>query len=331
MTSVASSSRSPAPVAGGAAPGKKRKVSNKSQLVSQVLAMAKEHEAKGGVPKETVEREFAKVGCSVEDTLGVLNEALARNKVVVHCNIHGSMLFRLQTAEELKDAAKLQGLTAEERLVYQEIGNAKEAGASTKDLRSKTSLPAPALTKALKQLETRKLVKQVKSVSAKNKKIYMLFELEPGKEITGGTWYSDQQEFDHELIQQLREAAMLYIGKHQQVTLAAVHDFISGSGLLNGKPLEQSDIESVLDMLVSDAKIESDKQLTAARSERGGVIEEKLYRMRPAFWFIDHEVRSYTTVPSCRCLVCMGQATDPTRCCPAMTAWLERSYAMGAN
>lgn len=330
MTSVAGSSKSPAPSAGGTAPGKKRKVSNKGQLVNQVLAMAKEHEAKGGVPKEVVEKEFAKVGCSIEDTLGVLNEALSRNKVVVHVNMHGNMLFRLQTAQELKDAAKLQGLTAEERLVYQEIGNAKEAGASTKDLRSKTSLPAPALTKALKQLETRKLVKQVKSVSAKNKKIYLLYELEPGKEITGGTWYSDQQEFDHELIHQLREMAMKYIGQNQQVSLSQVHDFINNSGLLNGKPLEQSDIESVLDMLVSDAKIESDMQLTG-RIERGGVIEEKLYRMRPAFWFIDHEVRSYTTVPSCRCLVCMGEASDPTRSCPAMTAWLERSYAMGAN
>ena len=126
MTSVASSSKSPAPVAGGAAPGKKRKVSNKAQLVSQVLAMAKEHEAKGGVPKETVEREFAKLGCGMEDTLGVLNEALARNKVVVHCNMHGNMLFRLQTAEEqqidlLKDLqksfktmdAQLQRLSAE--------------------------------------------------------------------------------------------------------------------------------------------------------------------------------------------------------------------------
>ena len=39
----------------------------------------------------------------------------------------------------------------------------------------------------------------------------MLFELEPGKEITGGTWYSDQQEFDHALINALREA-----GQHGQ-------------------------------------------------------------------------------------------------------------------
>ena len=165
MTSIASSSKSPAPVAAG------KKRSGKGQLVNQVLAMAKEHEAKGGVTKEEVEAAFAKLGCSTEDTLGVLNEALSRNKVVVHCNVHGSMLFRLQTAEELKDVAKLQGLTAEERLVYQEIGKAKEAGAPTKDLRGKTMLPAPALTKALKALETRRLVKQVKSVSAKNKKV----------------------------------------------------------------------------------------------------------------------------------------------------------------
>jgi hypothetical protein len=44
----------------------------------------------------------------------------------------------------------------------------------------------------LKTLETRKLVKPVKSHAAKNKKMYLLYNLEASKEITGGTFYSGQ-------------------------------------------------------------------------------------------------------------------------------------------
>jgi DNA-directed RNA polymerase III subunit RPC6 len=41
----------------------------------------------------------------------------------------------------------------------------------------------------LKALEQRKLVKAVKSVANGNRKVYMLFELEPSREITGGAWH----------------------------------------------------------------------------------------------------------------------------------------------
>ena len=47
---------------------------------------------------------------------------------------------------------------------------------------------APQINKCLKALEHRKLVKAVKSVANGNRKVYMLFELEPSREITGGAW-----------------------------------------------------------------------------------------------------------------------------------------------
>ena len=45
------------------------------------------------------------------------------------------------------------------------------------------------INKCLKSLEQRKLIKAVKSVASSNRKVYMLFELEPSREITGGAWY----------------------------------------------------------------------------------------------------------------------------------------------
>ena len=40
----------------------------------------------------------------------------------------------------------------------------------------------------MKTLEGRGLVKNVKSVQHANRKVYMLAELEPAREITGGAW-----------------------------------------------------------------------------------------------------------------------------------------------
>lgn len=62
-------------------------------------------------------------------------------------------------------------------------------GLWTKDMKMRTNLPQPHITKILKTLENRKLVKSVKSVSNPGRKVFMLFELEPSRELTGGAWW----------------------------------------------------------------------------------------------------------------------------------------------
>lgn len=47
----------------------------------------------------------------------------------------------------------------------------------------------------LKALETRGLVKSVRSVANGSRKVYMLRGLEPAREVTGGAWYTGH-EFD---------------------------------------------------------------------------------------------------------------------------------------
>ena len=61
-------------------------------------------------------------------------------------------------------------------------------GLWTKDMKHKTNLQQTQVTKILKQLESRNLVKAIKPVNQPSKKFYMLFDLEPAREITGGAW-----------------------------------------------------------------------------------------------------------------------------------------------
>ena len=76
------------------------------------------------------------------------------------------------------------------------------------------------INKCLKSLEQRKLVKAVKSVANGNRKVYMLFELEPSREITGGAWYTGH-EYDSEFIAVLRQECHKYIKREKRATLGA--------------------------------------------------------------------------------------------------------------
>jgi len=83
-------------------------------------------------------------------------------------------------------------------------------GAWTRDIKNSTNIPQTMLAKTLKTLEQRNLIKSVRSVSSKSKKLFMLYDLMPAKEITGGPWYTDQ-EFDHEFIQELSRFIVQFV------------------------------------------------------------------------------------------------------------------------
>lgn len=109
-------------------------------------------------------------------------------------------------SEEL--ASKLQGLTAEEAAVLNLIEKTGNAGLWVRNLKLSTKLQLTALNKILKKLEKAKLIKAVKSIAFKNRRMYMAFDVEPAKEVTGGIWYSEQA-LDDDFIDSMREAIVL--------------------------------------------------------------------------------------------------------------------------
>lgn len=75
----------------------------------------------------------------------------------------------------------------------------------------RSNIAPPKIDQILKTLDSRKIIKAVKSVVNKNKKVYMLYELEPSKELTGGAWYTDQQ-FDAEFTEILTQGVRISCG-----------------------------------------------------------------------------------------------------------------------
>ena len=184
------------------------------------------------------------------------------------------------------NADRFKGLGSEEMLVYQLIQQSGNTGMWTKDMKFHSNLQQPQITKILKTLESRKLIKSVKSVTGGNRKVYMLYELEPSRELTGGAWYTEH-EFDSEFIEALREACLRFIEKQGDATLEEIATFIQSRGFSKVE-LRQEDILSIVNTLLFDGRV------TAVEDE------EDVDHFRPAILSIPKS-SAFTSMP---CGVC---------------------------
>ncbi|XP_009080151.1 PREDICTED: DNA-directed RNA polymerase III subunit RPC6, partial [Acanthisitta chloris] len=75
---------------------------------------------------------------------------------------------------------------------------------------ARSNLPLTEINKILKNLESKKLIKAVKSVAASKKKVYMLYNLQPDRSVTGGAWYSDQ-DFESEFVEVLNQQCFKFL------------------------------------------------------------------------------------------------------------------------
>ncbi|EFX62917.1 hypothetical protein DAPPUDRAFT_130662 [Daphnia pulex] len=201
--------------------------------------------------------------------VNTLNRLLSQEKV---------NMFQAPGTKELfwclkqQPASKLKGVDSEEKIVMRIIEEAGNKGIWNRDIRTKSSLNQTTLNKILKALEGKKLIKSVSSVSAAKKKVYMLFNLQPDRSVTGGSWYSDN-EFESELVDILNQQCYRIL---QQKSEAAKQKSMDGpfvvrnSSFLSSKEICQiisdmkivkfnltvEDIETILDTLIYDGKIE---------------------------------------------------------------------------
>ncbi|CCI41840.1 hypothetical protein ABG067_005898 [Albugo candida] len=153
-----------------------------------------------------------------------------------------------------EEAERLRGLTVEQRVILGEIERAGNKGIWTRDIKMQSNIAQQVVVKTLHLLESRQLIKSVKSISSKNKKLYMLFDLVPSTEITGGPWYNEQ-EFDHVFINTLSTFVYEVIKASGMSTLKAITDKVHASGI-SKVALGSEEIRSILQTLIYDGRIE---------------------------------------------------------------------------
>jgi len=224
------------------------------ELESRLLEMLKA-EPDGLTDAQITEAFGAK---AYKQLVPVINDLSSRNRInFVNLGTGKGVLF---TFVDDQIAQKLGGLTTEMMMVYEEIKQVGNNGIWNREIKQNTNIQQQILSKALKELERRMLIKSVKSIHQKTKKIWMLYDLTPSTALTGGPWYTDN-EFDHEFVNeiarlvenQIREA---WTEDGNPTSLQMVEEKVKTSGV-SQEQLSSEHIKQILDRLVFDTKIET--------------------------------------------------------------------------
>lgn len=97
-----------------------------------------------------------------------------------------------------------------ERLIYGLIDETGGEGIWSKTLKTKAGVHDSIMKQALKALEARGLIKDLKSVKYPARKMYMRADAMPSQEATGGSWFTDG-ELDEDFISTLLQVLYQYI------------------------------------------------------------------------------------------------------------------------
>ncbi|KAL9093053.1 MAG: hypothetical protein Q9165_004191 [Trypethelium subeluteriae] len=128
----------------------------------------------------------------------------------------GEVCYKVRSREE---AARLISLTFDERTIYNYIAESRTNGCWVKSLQNKTNFHLANLGKLIKSLENKRLIKSIKNVKFPTRRVYMLSDLSPSEDITGGPWFSDA-ELDVDLVDALATLAIKFVSDRSWGTTA---------------------------------------------------------------------------------------------------------------
>jgi DNA-directed RNA polymerase III subunit RPC6 len=95
-------------------------------------------------------------------------------------------------------------------MVYALIDEAGSEGIWSKTIKSKTQMHDTTMRLALKNLETKRLITDMKTVEHPTRKMYIKTSIRPSDRATGGPWYTDG-EMDEDFIEALATVLVNYI------------------------------------------------------------------------------------------------------------------------
>ena len=257
--------------------------STKEIIKERFIALLSEPQYKNGAPNKVIQEKFKdpeEQKCLVD----AINELSRDSRLHMSKSGVDNQLFYTLVADEV--AQKYQGLNVSDRLVLQVIEKAGNKGIWTKEIKMQTNIHAQLLNKIFKHLEQRRLIKPVKSVTAKTKKLYMLYELTPSKEITGGVWYSGL-EFDEEFISELRMFVVQCVKKLNEgrgVTLGEIKAKMKQIAVSKVE-LSLEEIKQLVQTLVYDHKIEEQEDSVNSTGDIRYVAARRISTMCDFKWW----------------------------------------------
>ena len=195
----------------------------------------------------------------------------------------GLVILKQDSTEQLSyqpvapgDAKKLRQIeNDDERMVYTQVRDAGTSGVWSRTLRQKTLLHTTVINRSLKNLEALSLIKQFRHVQYSTRKYYILYDLQPSIEVSGGTFFTDS-ELDTGFVNGVRRALLHTIEKSTYpnmadksvlavpgvssrdkapTTVGRLTKILNAGGAFAVK-LEEADTRLLLNTLVSDGKVQ---------------------------------------------------------------------------
>ncbi|XP_046372683.1 DNA-directed RNA polymerase III subunit RPC6-like [Haliotis rufescens] len=296
-------------------------------LETRILLLCQSHPE--GIDDATIQADMPQF--EVKQRVTAINRLLSTGRIDL-LKSGSKLVYRLKDPEA---ANQVKGADHQEKLVYQIIKEAGNKGIWIRDIRYKSNLLMTQLNKILKNLESKKVIKAVKSVAASKKKVYMLYNLEPDRTVTGGAWYSDQ-DFEAEFVEVLNQQCYKYLdqkaaqARESQIDPIAqkngafapskdVWKFISELGISKVQ-LSVEDIETILDTLIYDGKVE--RTIVAGQGTTGDSGQLRLYRaVKPVI-----QPTGLVRIPCGTCPVfeqCHDGGIVSPQTCVYMKEWLD--------
>ncbi|KAM0748838.1 hypothetical protein T439DRAFT_343497 [Meredithblackwellia eburnea MCA 4105] len=197
-----------------------------------------------------------------------INSLLRKNLMTMLKTGKGEVLFRFLAKDEVKATGMMD---SEEKMVYDLIKEADNKGIWTKNITTRTGLQRTIIAKCLKTLEGKKMIKAVKSVKTPTRKIYMLANVTPSVEITGGPWFTDN-ELDVEYVDLLKKCTMKLLQEKSIPDKKGIHVYpVSATPFLptvqdvkefittfkiSSVELMDEHVEALLDLMIYDGTVE---------------------------------------------------------------------------
>lgn len=238
--------------------------SKESVLGHRIIQLATERD--GLLSNDDLKNGFPEISAQLR--VDVINRLLQQGVLMVLMK-GADLMYKLKDPEKKSTVPK--GVDNEEKVVYSIIEEGGNKGIWIRDIRVKSNLIMTQLNKILKNLENKKLIKAVKSVNGTRKKVYMLYNLNPDRSVTGGAWYQDR-DFEVEFVDVLSQQCLRYLKQVKEesekgqngpmvskqksmCTVRMVHKFISDLGISKVN-LDEEDLETILKTVVYDGNAE---------------------------------------------------------------------------
>ena len=257
-----------------------------------------------------------------QNNVTFVNQLLQARRIELQGNPNDPVCKFVEEERAKKLCAVLTDI--EIQTVYSKIEESGNYGIWVRDIRLKTNLMKQRVDKALKKLINNGLVKGVKSVAYKTRKLYMLANIVPHRDVTGGPWYTDS-EFDEEFVNTLRNIILFSMSKKEYMSAEDVQaEFDSDARYkqILQVQLNIKNILEILDTLYFDGKIEP---LEPARRVQDGVRCK--FRVRPEP-FGKASRLDLSISPCSRCHL-FNECTEHGIVSPYTCKYLDRWLGMG--